>query len=674
MNKVFPSYRIGDLVWCKWSTTWWPAMISYDPHTAVYFQTAEDKITSYHLQYFGLFAKRAWVTAKAVIPMKSIDEKVRKKSLRKKQLEDYDMAMSEAAHAITLDLKQRKLKFIFNFLPNNETKAIQKSAKKKMLSKQPMNRTMQRKVKFKPRIFGVESSTVPAVTTVDGSVVPVPDTNKQRIAENVGPKDKSITSKKNTRYSLRSSETKETGCTTVNNPHLIVQYLDTQGHDSGCETGSDLSCTPSLQTSALLTPPSIESEAESMEIDIPPDPETRELPDPETNMSLDSKTKESPDPETKASLDPETEELLDPATNVSLDPETKESLDSKTKESPDPETNVSPDPETEKSPDPATNVSLDPETEELPDPETNVSLDPETKESPDPEKNLSLDAETRESPDPETKELPAPSDTEIKKPAKKQKLVPLTSTSTEWICGICDGEGDLVTCNGHCFRSFHLDCLGIISIPHSGFVCDECLLTPTVCFVCKKADLENAESLMSCYQVFCDKQYHLSCVQSMKNFQINTEKRTLSCGLHHCAKCSYNEKSYGPSKLIQCIRCPLSLHKSTCLVAGCVVLNDKNMICYRHLFLSTSLPRSVRHFNMNCCLECGEVGELVCCDFCSAAYHDSCLAVEYRASDYTQDWLCPCCSTHDLPTYDSVVLCKCGSHRCILMYSIPFCM
>ena len=148
-------------------------------------------------------------------------------------------------------------------------------------------------------------------------------------------------------------------------------------------------------------------------------------------------------------------------------------------------------------------------------------------------------------------------------------------------CAICDNNnGDLIGCGGHCFQSFHLDCLGIINAPSTGFVCDECILTPTVCFKCKKVASEDGDELVACGQQHCDKHYHLSCVRSIKTFTISKETNLSSCGLHLCAKCTYTETSLNTTKLLQCIRCPLALHKVTCLVAGCEVLNDKQMICY----------------------------------------------------------------------------------------------
>ena len=248
-------------------------------------------------------------------------------------------------------------------------------------------------------------------------------------------------------------------------------------------------------------------------------------------------------------------------------------------------------------------------------------------------------------------------------PAKKPKSLKTTpaiatpTSSNHMTCAICDSDnGDLITCKGSCLQAFHLDCLGIVKVPKAGICCDDCLTTPTVCHQCRG---QGGEPLVSCDHNECDKHYHLSCVRSMDTFML-TEDTISSCGLHSCAKCT-STPNPSTTSLIQCVKCPIALHKATCLVAGCEVLNDSQMICYTHLDLSSkSLPT---HFNMNTCLDCGDGGTLVCCDFCSAAYHNHCLPEDHRASDSAHKWVCPFCQSHDLPTYESVVICKCGTHR-----------
>ena len=58
-------------------------------------------------------------------------------------------------------------------------------------------------------------------------------------------------------------------------------------------------------------------------------------------------------------------------------------------------------------------------------------------------------------------------------------------------CSICDDyDTNLLLCKGQCYRTFHLDCLGLMQLPDFRFVYDECLTSRNECFVCKKSDGE----------------------------------------------------------------------------------------------------------------------------------------------------------------------------------------
>ncbi len=553
MAKPLPCFRIGDLVWCRWNTIWWPAMISYDPHSAIYFKATNDCISSYHLQYFGILARRGWVNCKLLLPMKSIDEKKSKTPLNKKTRNDYNVAMTEVEQAFNLGVKQRKLKFIFNFAPpvtrhNKKHSVSNKSVTTSLQASHPSSSFQ----KTPPSLLAgpLTLDTIQPVSQQHIQTVnPSPLNNntasldKDNTIKLPSPLDDSHSLPKD--VCIKKYPTRQSKMEPLKKIDDIIslsssQLTDSQTTDSGFETSSDLSVTPLLTLSN------------------------------QSNVTL--------------SIEP-----LNSVENVM-----EENLSNK--------------------------------------------------------KQIVFNNNS----------------TPSNKVLKSSRMDIVQHTSLMGVkCCICDsGSENLVTCNGHCFRGFHLDCLGIMAVPRSGFCCDECLITPTVCYQCKNEhNSETGESLVPCNHVDCDKHYHLSCVNSIKSFVITDQK--LECGLHSCAKCTSTGIALSSTKLLQCIRCPLALHKTSCLIGGCEILNDQQMICYAHLDLkSVSLPQSVGHFNMNTCLDCGEVGNLICCDFCSAAYHNDCLSEEHKAVDSTgQEWLCPCCLSHDLPTYESVVMCKCGSHR-----------
>ena len=261
----------------------------------------------------------------------------------------------------------------------------------------------------------------------------------------------------------------------------------------------------------------------------------------------------------------------------------------------------------------------------------------------------------------EHKGLEAPQGSASSKPQKRTKLDGATFKSG--ICSICDEEdhsGDLLLCEGQCYRTFHIDCLGLMQPPSFKFVCDECLITSSQCFVCGKAEGE----LVKCNKPKCSKLYHLACIEGNKLVTFDErKKRSFTCPLHVCARCT----SIGTSKvnhynLIQCIKCPLALHKPDCLVAGCEMLGQMHMVCYQHVQIHHNV-QMYSHVNLNTCLECGLIGTLYCCDSCTAAYHCECLDEDARPDADAERWLCPNCSVHDLPTYGSVVICKFGIWR-----------
>ena len=232
------------------------------------------------------------------------------------------------------------------------------------------------------------------------------------------------------------------------------------------------------------------------------------------------------------------------------------------------------------------------------------------------------------------------------------------STDNE-ICAICDVEGsDLLICEGHCSHRFHLDCLGLIVIPPKPFVCDECLTDTGKCFLCSESG-----NLIKCSKAKCSKLYHIDCCKTTKLFVFDERKNKITCPLHACGRCANIKPDQASAGgLVQCTRCPLALHRSDCLVAGCELLSPTLMVCYQHLRVTKNV-RLYSHINLNTCMECGMIGSLYCCDVCSSAYHLECLDGEDRPQPDQDTWKCPSCAVHDLPTYGALVLCKFGMWR-----------
>ncbi len=236
---------------------------------------------------------------------------------------------------------------------------------------------------------------------------------------------------------------------------------------------------------------------------------------------------------------------------------------------------------------------------------------------------------------------------------------PQATSEAQGVCAICDEEGtDMLVCNGHCTNMFHVDCLGLMAAPRFKFVCDECVMDAGKCFVCSKPG-----QLVKCSKSKCPKLYHLSCINNNKLFVFDERKKKFTCALHMCGRCvSIGVADPSSTNLVQCTLCPLALHKTHCLIAGCQLLSPTHMVCYQHLKV-TKNERLYSHINLNTCMDCGLIGSLFCCDVCSAAYHEDCLESEYRPGPDQETWKCPSCLVHDLPTYGALVLCKFGMWR-----------
>ena len=52
------------------------------------------------------------------------------------------------------------------------------------------------------------------------------------------------------------------------------------------------------------------------------------------------------------------------------------------------------------------------------------------------------------------------------------------------LCHFCDQGNANIQCSGPCHRSFHFDCLGIVTDPGPAFQCDRCSTGVSICALC----------------------------------------------------------------------------------------------------------------------------------------------------------------------------------------------
>jgi len=146
--------------------------------------------------------------------------------------------------------------------------------------------------------------------------------------------------------------------------------------------------------------------------------------------------------------------------------------------------------------------------------------------------------------------------------------------SMEYSCGICSrchGDEDLdsmILCEGGCKRIFHMECIGLSSLPDgaaSKWACSRCVQRLKSCHVCDGVEPAAATastsssaggSLVKCKIPYCGKNFHTSCFSKKFPHHENTGG---VCPLHACAAPSCTE---GPitDESYFCILCLTSYH------------------------------------------------------------------------------------------------------------------
>ncbi|XP_051279435.1 histone-lysine N-methyltransferase NSD3 isoform X3 [Dicentrarchus labrax] len=233
------------------------------------------------------------------------------------------------------------------------------------------------------------------------------------------------------------------------------------------------------------------------------------------------------------------------------------------------------------------------------------------------------------------------------------------------VCQICEvyGEG-LVVCEGDCNRQFHLECLGLTSLPEGRFTCLECRNGNHPCFSCKTAGRE----VTRCSVSGCGCYYHEDCVRKLPG-ATSSPGGGFCCPQHSCSTCCLERDLQRASKgrLMRCIRCPVAYHTGdSCVAAGSVILTHHIMICSSH----GSAKRNgllTSPVNVGWCFLCaratkknvGKGGKLLCCDSCPASFHPECLEMEMPEGA----WSCSDCRAGKKPHYKQIVWVKLGNYR-----------
>ncbi|XP_027671271.1 histone-lysine N-methyltransferase NSD2 isoform X1 [Falco biarmicus] len=229
-------------------------------------------------------------------------------------------------------------------------------------------------------------------------------------------------------------------------------------------------------------------------------------------------------------------------------------------------------------------------------------------------------------------------------------------TKKEYVCQLCEKTGDLLLCEGLCYRAFHVSCLGLSGRPAGKFICSECTSGVHTCFVCKerKADVKR------CVVSHCGKFYHEACV---KKFHLTVfENRGFRCPLHSCLSCHVSNPLHpriSKGKMMRCVRCPVAYHAGdVCIAAGCAVIASNSIVCTNH-FTAMKGKSHHAHVNVSWCFVCSKGGSLLCCESCPAAFHPDCLNIEMPDGS----WYCNDCRAGKKLHFQDIIWVKLGNYR-----------
>ncbi|XP_045081670.1 histone-lysine N-methyltransferase NSD3 isoform X2 [Coregonus clupeaformis] len=282
-----------------------------------------------------------------------------------------------------------------------------------------------------------------------------------------------------------------------------------------------------------------------------------------------------------------------------------------------------------------------------------------------------------------------------------------STAKRDTVCQICEvyGEG-LVSCEGDCCRLFHLECLGLASIPEGKFTCLECRNGSHSCFSCKAGGGE----VLRCSVVGCGRYYHDDCVRKLPGTVGGGTGGGFRCPQHTCATCCLERDLHQATKgrMMRCLRCPVAYHTGdSCVAAGSVVLTHHIMICSRHGIAKRNGLLS-SPVNVNWCFLCargllvqdltdtilssyaykshylltesnraelklpmipssssatkkniGKGEKLLCCALCPASFHPECLEMAMPEGA----WSCRECRLGRKPHYKQIVWVKLGNYR-----------
>ncbi|XP_010086447.1 PREDICTED: histone-lysine N-methyltransferase NSD2 [Pterocles gutturalis] len=676
-------YNIGDLVWSKVSGfPWWPCMVSADPvlHSYTKLKGQKKSFRQYHVQFFGDAPERAWIFEKSLVPFKEKDqfeqlcqesakqaltkaEKIKMlKPVSGKLRPQWEMGVKQASEAVGMTVEERKAKYTFIYV-RDRPHLNPRVAKEVGIAVEPLEEidessysneeTTQNLKSMKesgiPNKRRRRTSKLSATNdTQESSQSESKNTTPQKSSEQAESKrgiGSPLSRKKTPASTPRSRKGDAVSQFLVfcqkHRDEVVAEHPDASSEEIEELLESQWNMLSEKQKAryntkfAIVTSPKSEEDSGNLH----------------GNKRNQKKRTKEPTEDFEVQEAPRKRLRMDKQNNRKR--ETSNDKTAKTNSSKVTETSSS-----QKNQSATKNLSdackpLKKRNRASAAESSTLAFSKSSSPSASLTENEISDGqgdERSESPYESADET----QTEVSISSKKSERG--AGTKKEYVCQLCEKTGDLLLCEGLCYRAFHVSCLGLSGRPAGKFICSECTSGVHTCFACKerKADVKR------CVVSHCGKFYHEACV---KKFHLTVfENRGFRCPLHSCQSCHVSNPSHpriSKGKMMRCVRCPVAYHAGdVCIAAGCAVIASNSIVCTNH-FTAMKGKSHHAHVNVSWCFVCSKGGSLLCCESCPAAFHPDCLNIEMPDGS----WYCNDCRAGKKLHFQDIIWVKLGNYR-----------
>ncbi|NXM33845.1 NSD2 methyltransferase, partial [Oxyruncus cristatus] len=713
-------YNIGDLVWSKVSGfPWWPCMVSADPvlHSYTKLKGQKKSFRQYHVQFFGDVPERAWIFEKSLVPFKEKDqfeqlcqesarqaltkaEKIKMlKPVSGKLRPQWEMGVKQASEAAGMTVEERKAKYTFIYV-RDRPHLNPRVAKEVGITVDPleeMDESPYSNEETTPNLRSMKESGIPnkrrrrtsklsaTDDTQESSQLEDKNTTPQKSSEQAESK-RGIGSPLNRKKTPASTPRSRKGDAVSqflvfcqkHRDEVVAEHPDASSEEIEELLESQWNMLSEKQKAryntkfAIVTSPKSEEDSGSSLKNIgeakrkvfqdSPKRRSRSRSNLHGNKRNQKKRTKEPTEDFEVQEAPRKRLRMDKQNNRKR--ETSNDKTAKTNSSKVTETSSS-----QKNQSATKNLSdackpLKKRNRASAAESSTLAFSKSSSPSASLTENEISDGqgdERSESPYESADET----QTEVSISSKKSERG--AGTKKEYVCQLCEKTGDLLLCEGLCYRAFHVSCLGLSGRPAGKFICSECtsgnyllfIILPLgvhTCFVCKerKADVKR------CVVSHCGKFYHEACV---KKFHLTVfENRGFRCPLHSCLSCHVSNPSHpriSKGRMMRCVRCPVAYHAGdVCIAAGCAVIASNSIVCTNH-FTAMKGKSHHAHVNVSWCFVCSKGGSLLCCESCPAAFHPDCLNIEMPDGS----WYCNDCRAGKKLHFQDIIWVKLGNYR-----------